>query len=60
MAHFSGEPEPYEWVRLQVCEKMGWTFKEYDDTPAVDLYESFELWKHADLLKDKRVGKQKA
>ena len=27
-----------------MCERMGWTFSEYDATPAKDMFEAFELW----------------
>jgi len=30
---------------------MGWTFQEYDDTPAKDMYEALELWSKEKLLK---------
>ena len=30
---------------MSVCERMGWTFSEYDATPAVDMYQAFELWR---------------
>lgn len=36
---------PYEMVRLQFCERMGWTFAQYDDTPARDILEAIELWR---------------
>lgn len=43
---FGSDPDPpYELVRLQVCERMGWTFQEYDETPARDILQTLELWK---------------
>lgn len=50
MSKFGGEGSnpPYEAIRLTVCERMGWTFEEYDNTPARDLYVAFELWRHMD------------
>lgn len=43
---FGNSPAPpYELVRLQFCERMGWTFKEYDETPAGAILEALELWR---------------
>ena len=42
---FGGGAPPYEVVRLSVCERMHWTFKEYDDTPISATHEMLEIWK---------------
>lgn len=40
-----GSAPPYEVTRADVCERMGWTFAEYDATPAKDLLGMFDYWK---------------
>lgn len=42
---FGGEAPPYEVIRLSVCERMHWTFAEYDGTPINDIYGMMEIWK---------------
>ncbi len=44
-AKFSGGAPPYEQVRASVCERMSWTFAEYDATPAADIYGLLEIWR---------------
>jgi len=34
---------------------MGWTFAEYDATPAQDMYEAFELWRLFDEEQRKKM-----
>lgn len=36
---------PYEVLRARVCERMGWTFSEFDVTPAVDIFSLLEIWR---------------
>ena len=39
-----------------MCERMGWTFAEYDATPAIQMYEAFELWR---LMDEEQARKRK-
>ena len=39
-----GDP-PYEVMRLRVCEKMHWTFDEFDRQKASDVLVALEVWR---------------
>lgn len=45
-------------MRLQVCEKMGWTFEEFDRTPAEDIFVAMELWR-LEALREKQTKRRK-
>jgi len=35
---------PEIYTKLRVCERMHWTFAEYDATAADELLAAFEIW----------------
>lgn len=46
MARYGGQAMPtYDEIRARVCERMGWTFAEFDATPAEDVLGLLELWR---------------
>ena len=47
---------PFGVVRIQFCEKMGWTFEEFDNTPVQDVMDALEVWKVLDMHSDGREG----
>lgn len=42
---------PIEAVRASVCERMGWTFEEFNQTSAGDIFVLLELWRLESLNK---------
>ena len=49
MAHlYGGAPAPYVATRAKVCERMGWTFREFDTTPAREVLGLLEVWRISD------------
>lgn len=45
------DDHPYEAMRVHVCEKMSWTFSEFDATRAEDIFTMLEVWRIQDLSK---------
>jgi hypothetical protein len=43
----------FEPMRAAVCERMGWTFAEFDRTPARDIIVLLEIWRVQEELKPK-------
>jgi len=39
-----GPPPPYELTRAQVCERMGWTFADYDALDWNDVQGLLQVW----------------
>lgn len=39
-----GAPPPAELTRVQVCERMGWTFPEYDALDWSDVIGLLQVW----------------
>lgn len=42
---FGGEAPPYDVIRLSVCERMHWTFADYDNAAIADIHSMLEIWK---------------
>lgn len=43
---------PYEVLRARVCERMHWTFMEFDQTPINAVFELLEIWRIEKELND--------
>ncbi len=39
-----GAPAPWQLIRASVCERMGWTFEEYDRLDYQDVTELLVVW----------------
>lgn len=47
---------PWRYIRLMVCERMGWLFSEFDDEDALDVVQALQMWQvKSDVDKHKRA-----
>lgn len=49
----SGTPPP-ELSRLVFCERLGWTFAQYDATPADEIGATWQIWELREKFRKKR------
>lgn len=39
-----GESPPTVYIKIKICERMHWTFTEYDEQPANEIAALLEVW----------------
>ncbi|HUS97685.1 MAG TPA: hypothetical protein VMX97_13180 [Hyphomicrobiaceae bacterium] len=53
-----GAPPPWQLIRAQVCERMGWTFDDYDRLDMQDLADLLAVWDGMSIASQKRGARE--